>query len=99
MILYKRVFINISFPTFSINQEFTEDEDFELNMIVEAALDVDDDGNYPLRIKIDNYTKTGNILTMEPWSSQLNVDFIIVKKFDKKFSKIKSENFIKNILY
>jgi hypothetical protein len=26
---------------------------------------------------IDNYTKTGNILTMEPWSSQSNVDFII----------------------
>ena len=29
----------------------------------------------------------------------LSVDFIIIKKFDKKFSKIKSENFIKNILY
>ena len=29
----------------------------------------------------------------------LSVDFIIIKKFDKKFSKIKSANFIKNILY
>ena len=28
----------------------------------------------------------------------LNVDFIITKKFDKKFSKIKSVNFIKEIL-
>ena len=27
-----------------------------------------------------------------------NVDFVIIKKFDKKFSKIKSTNFIKNIL-
>ena len=26
---------------------------------------------------IDNYTKTGNILTIEPWSSEFNVDFII----------------------
>ena len=29
----------------------------------------------------------------------LGVDFIIIKKFDKKFSKIKSYHFIKNILY
>ena len=29
----------------------------------------------------------------------LNVDFIIEKKFDKKFSKIKSDIFIKDILY
>ena len=28
----------------------------------------------------------------------LNVDFVITKKFDQKFSKIKSENFIKEIL-
>ena len=28
----------------------------------------------------------------------LNVDFVITKKFDKKFSKIKSFNFIKDIL-
>ena len=27
-----------------------------------------------------------------------NVDFVIIKKFDKKFSKVKSTNFIKNIL-
>ena len=26
---------------------------------------------------IDNYTKTGNILTLEPWSSEYDVDFII----------------------
>ena len=29
---------------------------------------------------------------------KLNVDFVVVKKFDKKFSKIKSTDFIKNIL-
>ena len=29
----------------------------------------------------------------------LGIDFVIIKKFDKKFSKIKSYNFIKNILY
>ena len=29
---------------------------------------------------------------------KLNVDFVIIKKFDKKFSKIKSINFIKSIL-
>ena len=27
-----------------------------------------------------------------------NVDFVIIKKFNKKFSKVKSTNFIKNIL-
>ena len=31
--------------------------------------------------------------------SKLNVDFIITKQFDKKFSKTKSINFIKEILY
>ena len=31
--------------------------------------------------------------------NDLGVDFIITKKFDKKFSKIKSYQFIKNILY
>ena len=30
--------------------------------------------------------------------NKFKVDFVIVKKFDKKFSKIKSINFIKNIL-
>ncbi len=30
---------------------------------------------------------------------KLNIDFIIIKKFDKKFSKTKSETFIKKILY
>ena len=29
----------------------------------------------------------------------LGIDFVIIKKFDKKFSKIKSYNFIKDILY
>ena len=29
----------------------------------------------------------------------LGIDFIIIKKFDKKFSKIKSHKFIKDILY
>ena len=39
-----------------------------------------------LRQKIENLKK-------------LNIDFLILKKFDKKFSKIKSEIFIKNILF
>ena len=39
-----------------------------------------------LRQKIENLKK-------------LNIDFLIVKKFDKKFSKTKSEIFIKNILF
>ena len=30
---------------------------------------------------------------------KFGVDFIVIKKFDKKFSKIKSHNFIKDILY
>ena len=30
---------------------------------------------------------------------KLNVDFLITKKFNKQFSKIKSQNFIKEILY
>ena len=30
---------------------------------------------------------------------KLGIDFVIIKKFDKKFSKIKSHKFIKNILY
>ena len=29
---------------------------------------------------------------------KLNIDFLIIKKFDKQFSKIKSKNFIKEIL-
>ena len=39
-----------------------------------------------LRQKIKNFKK-------------LNIDFLIVKKFDRKFSKTKSEIFIKNILF
>ena len=30
---------------------------------------------------------------------KLNIDFVIIKKFNKKFSKIKSENFIQQILH
>ncbi len=30
---------------------------------------------------------------------KLNIDFVIIKKFDKKFSKIKSQTFIEQILY
>ena len=30
---------------------------------------------------------------------KFGVDFVVIKKFDKKFSKIKSHNFIKDILY
>ena len=30
---------------------------------------------------------------------KLGIDFLIIKKFDKRFSKIKSHSFIKNILY
>ena len=46
--------------TFSVNQEFTaEEEDFELNMIIEAALDVDDDGNYPVYVNT-----SGNIVAV-----------------------------------
>ena len=32
-------------------------------------------------------------------SKKYGIDFLIVKKFDKKFSNIKAENFIENILY
>ena len=32
-------------------------------------------------------------------SKKLKIDFLIIKKFDKKFSKTSAENFIKIILY
>ena len=43
--------------------------------------------------RISNLSQKNKIL------EKLGIDFIITKKFDKKFSKIKSESFIKNILY
>ena len=32
-------------------------------------------------------------------SKKLGIDFLIIKKFDKKFSNIKADDFIKKILY
>ncbi len=43
--------------------------------------------------RISNFNQKARIL------KSLDIDFVIIKKFDKKFSKIKSYNFIKNILY
>ena len=43
--------------------------------------------------RISNLNQKNNIL------KKLNIDFIITKKFDRNFSKIKSDVFIKNILY
>ena len=43
--------------------------------------------------KISNFEQKVNLLR------EMNVDFLINKKFDKKFSKIKSFNFIKNIIF
>ena len=43
--------------------------------------------------KISNLEQKINLL------KEMRVDFLISKKFDKKFSKIKSLNFIKNIIY
>jgi len=43
--------------------------------------------------RISNLKQKNKILT------DLGIDFVITKKFDKKFSKIKSDNFIKEILY
>ena len=42
--------------------------------------------------RISNQKQKNNLLKKH------NVDFVIIKKFNKKFSKIKSTNFIKNIL-
>ena len=42
--------------------------------------------------RISNQMQKINLL------KKFNVDFVIIKKFDKKFSKIKSKNFIKNII-
>ena len=43
--------------------------------------------------RISNINQKNNIL------KKINIDFIITKKFDKKFSKIRSYNFIKDILF
>ena len=42
--------------------------------------------------RISNQMQKINLL------KKFNVDFVIIKKFDKKFSKIKSKNFIKDII-
>ena len=47
--------------------------------------------------KLRNY-RISNFNQKIHYLKKYNVDFIINKKFDKKFSKIKSYNFIKNIL-
>tara|TARA_Y100000590_G_scaffold384442_1_gene455845 strand:+ start:1205 stop:2134 length:930 start_codon:yes stop_codon:yes gene_type:complete len=47
--------------------------------------------------KLRNY-RISNINQKINYFKKYNIDFIINKKFDRKFSKIKSYNFIKNIL-
>ena len=46
---------------------------------------------------ITNY-RLSNLNQKSKYFSDYNVDFLINKKFDKKFSKITCHNFIKNIL-
>ncbi len=46
---------------------------------------------------ITNY-RLSNLNQKSRYFSDYNVDFLINKKFDKKFSKISCDNFIKNIL-
>ena len=48
--------------------------------------------------KLKNY-RISNINQKTEILRKFNVDFIINKKFDRKFSKIKSYNFVKNILF
>ena len=43
--------------------------------------------------------RISNLNQKKKFLENLGIDFIIIKKFDKKFSKIKSYNFINNILY
>ena len=43
--------------------------------------------------RISNLNQKKNIL------QNMNIDFLVIKKFDKKFSKIKSDLFIKDILH
>ena len=48
--------------------------------------------------KIKNF-RISNLNQKNKIFKKLNVDFVITKKFNRKFSKIKSNNFIKDILY
>jgi riboflavin kinase/FMN adenylyltransferase len=48
--------------------------------------------------KLKNY-KISNLSQKIKFFYKHNVDFVIVKKFDKKFSKIKCQNFVDQILY
>jgi len=48
--------------------------------------------------KIKNY-KISNLKQKISYFNEHDIDFVIVKKFDKKFSKIKSKNFVEKILY
>ena len=48
--------------------------------------------------KLKNY-KISNLSQKIKFFHEHNVDFVIVKKFDKKFSKIKYQNFVNQILY
>jgi len=48
--------------------------------------------------KLTNY-RISNILQKIKILEKLGVDFLITKKFDKKFSKMKSHSFIKEVLY
>jgi len=48
--------------------------------------------------KLKNY-KISNLSQKIKFFYEHNVDFVIVKKFDKKFSKIKCQNFVDQILY
>jgi riboflavin kinase/FMN adenylyltransferase len=43
--------------------------------------------------------RISNVQQKKEIIKKFGTDFLIIKKFDKKFSKIKSENFIKKILY
>ena len=57
----------------------------------------------PMPIKYFNKSiknfRISNLNQKKKILKNLGIDFIIIKKFDKKFSKIKSYQFIKNILY
>ena len=48
--------------------------------------------------KLKNY-RISNFNQKVDFLKKFNVDFVINKKFDRKFSKIKSYNFIKNIIF
>jgi len=48
--------------------------------------------------KLKNF-RISNILQKLKILKKLGIDFLIIKKFDRKFSKIKSHHFINNVLY